>query len=130
MATTEAVSPRSGARDVATQRFAIIRRGYDPEAVDRFLASAGEQMARLRGQVEWLRARSENFERRSASANEAAYARVARQLVNLVRKADQAAQQVRTGAKEEAGRLVGSARAEADRILAEARKEAPDGNGR
>ena len=124
MATTEAAPPRSGARGVATERFALIRRGYDPQAVDRFLATVGEQMARLQGQVEWLRARSEHFERRSASATEAAYARVARQLVDLVRNADQAAQEVLTGAKQDAGRLLGSARAEADRILAEARQEA------
>jgi cell division septum initiation protein DivIVA len=124
VATTEAVSPRSGAPDVATQGFALIRRGYDPQAVDVFVASVGEQIARLQGEVEWLRARSEHFERRSASATEAAYARMARQLVDLVRKADQAVQQVRTEAKHEAGRLVGLARAEADRILMEARQEA------
>ncbi len=107
-------------------RFPLARRGYETENVDRFVASMSERIKRLQGQVEWLRARSEHFERRSASANEAAYARVARDFVELLRQAEQEAQRIRAEGQDEARRLIDAAHREADHILAEGRRARSD----
>lgn len=120
---------------IAGRGFSPARKGYEPGEVHEFLREVGEYVSRLQGEVEWLRARSEHLERRSIAAQEAAYARLSRDFMEVVRRADEAAGRVRLQAetkansdlmvaRRDAERILGEARLEADRILAAARLEA------
>jgi DivIVA domain-containing protein len=123
---------------IAGRGFSLARKkGYEPEEVHEFLREVAEYVSRLQGEVEWLRARSEHLERRSAAAQEAAYARLSRDFTDVVRRADQAAGKVRLHAeakaqsdmmmaRREAERVLNQARLEAERILSTARLEAHD----
>lgn len=120
---------------IAGRGFALAKKGYEPEEVHAFLREVAERVSRLQGEVEWLRARSEHLERRSDAAQESAYARVSRDFMEVVRRADEAAGRVRLQAeakaqtemmlaRKEAERLLNQARMEAEKILAAARLEA------
>jgi DivIVA domain-containing protein len=110
---------------IAGRGFPLARKkGYEPEEVHDFLREVAEYVSRLQGEVEWLRARSEHLERRSASAQEAAYARVSRDFMDVVRQADQAAGKVRLHAEAKAQSDMMMARRDAERVLNEARLEA------
>jgi DivIVA domain-containing protein len=135
VATSELESPVSHSADIAAQRFSIVRKGYAPEEVDQFLRQLADRMTRLQGEIEWLRARSEHLEHRTNAAQEAAYARLSRDFMDVVRRADEAATRVRAEAEaqaraevsvahKEAARLLASAAEQAETILTEARAEA------
>jgi DivIVA domain-containing protein len=135
VATSELESPVSHSADIAAQRFSIGRKGYAPDEVDQFLRQLADRMTRLQGEIEWLRARSEHLEHRTTAAQEAAYARLSRDFMDVVRRADEAATRVRaeaeaqaraevSSAHKEAARLLGSAAEQAETILTEARAEA------
>jgi DivIVA domain-containing protein len=122
---------------IAGRGFPLARKGYEPEEVHAFLREVAEYVSRLQGEVEWLRARSEHLERRVAAAQDSAYARLSRDFMEVVRRADEAAGRVRHHAeakaqsdimmaRRDAERIVGEARLEAERILAAARLEAHD----
>lgn len=112
------------ATDITERTFSQARRGYEPEEVDDFLHQVAEQVSRLEGEVQWLRARTELLERRSALAQETAYSRIFRHLTQVIRSADEAAASIRTEAEVEAKVARANAREEAHRIAAEARREA------
>jgi DivIVA domain-containing protein len=135
VATSELESSVSQPVDIAAQRFSIARKGYAPEEVDQFLRQLADRMSRLQGEIEWLRARSEHLEHRTTAAQESAYARLSRDFMDVVRRADEAATRVRaeaeaqaraevSAAHKEAGRLLTSAAEQAEMILTEARAEA------
>lgn len=124
MATAEATPTQFRPEDLAAQRFSLARRGYDPHEVHAFLKQVVEHINRLQGEIEWRRARTEHLERRAGSGHETAYARLARDFVEVVRTADQAALRVKGAAEEEARAVLNSAHLEADRILVAARDEA------
>jgi DivIVA domain-containing protein len=135
MAVSDVQEPEVVPDDQAGQRFAQARKGYSPEAVDAFLDRVGERVHRLEGELERQRARAELLERKIASAQEAAYARVFRHLMEVMRSAEDAASRIRRAAEDEGRSLVElaqrearrvreSARAEADRILVHARDQA------
>jgi cell division septum initiation protein DivIVA len=122
---------------IAGRGFSLGRKGYEPEEVHEFLREVAEYVSRLQGEVEWLRARSEHLERRSDAAQESAYARLSREFMEVVRRADEAAGRVRLQAetkaqtdmmmaRRDAERILNEARFEAERILAAARLEAHD----
>jgi DivIVA domain-containing protein len=124
--------PLSG---IAQRTFSPARKGYDREEVHAFLERVEEQANRLHGELEWLRARCEHLERRAAGAQESAYARLSRDFMDVVQRADEAAGQVRADAEvqargevdaahREAGRLLAAATEQAETILTEARAEA------
>ena len=83
-------------------------------------------MERLQGEIEWLRARAEHLERRSNAAQEAAYARLSRDFVDVVRRAEEVAARVRDDADSRAKERVDEATREAGRILAIAAKQAEE----
>src|SRR5690349_8271668 len=110
--------------DVATQEFTLARRGYDPDEVRAFLVRLAEQLARLQGEIDWQRARTEHLERRTAAAQESAYARLSRDFIEVVRRADEAAARVRAESEARAAGEVAAARVEAERIVTHARLDA------
>jgi fused signal recognition particle receptor len=107
-----------------THRFAAVRRGYDPNEVQAFERAAAEEMARVRGELEWERARREALERRIRAAEETAYARISRDFGEMLRGADAEVARVRTLSAEQAHALVSAAQAEADRMIAAAQEAA------
>jgi DivIVA domain-containing protein len=117
-----AESDRSSIRpaDVAGRTFSEARRGYNREEVDAFLRSLAKEMSRLQGEIEWHRARSEHREGRAAPAREAAYERITRNFMDVVRSADEAAARIRSEAEVEGRATVASAHEEAARLVGEA----------
>ena len=135
MATPEPERPALRPSSIAGRGFPLTRKGYEVEEVHAFLREVAEYVGRLQGEVEWLRARSEHLERRSAAAQEAAYGRLSRDFMEVVRRADEAAGRVRlqaeakaqadtAAARKDAERILGEAKLEAERIIAAARLEA------
>jgi DivIVA domain-containing protein len=110
--------------DVSAQEFTLARKGYDPEEVHAFLVRVAEHLGRLQGEIEWQRARTEHLERRTAAAQESAYARLSRDFMEVVRRADEAAARVRAQSEARAAGEVAAARQEAERIVAQARLDA------
>jgi DivIVA domain-containing protein len=110
--------------DIAGHRFATTRRGYDPEEVDGLLRAVAEHLSRLQGEIEWQQARVEHLERRAASTQDDAYARLSRDFMKAVRAADEATARVRQEAEAEARRSVVEAKQEAEAFLAKAREKA------
>jgi DivIVA domain-containing protein len=135
MATSELEAAALRPGDVAEQRFSVTKRGYDPDEVHRFLRVVADHLARLQGEIEWQRARVEHLEQRNLELQGSAYDRISREFMDVVRRAEEAASQVRdkaddqagavlAGARQEADRMIGSAAHEAERILLTARAEA------
>jgi DivIVA domain-containing protein len=128
----ETVPLRPG--DIASQRFTIAERGYEPQEVHRFLQVVADHLDRLLGVVEWQRARVEHLEQRSSATEESAYDRISREFMDVVRRADEAAGQVRAkaederialdGARQKVNRMMASAAEDAERVLLTARAAA------
>lgn len=110
--------------DIVAQRFSIVRKGYDPDEVHEFLRGIAEQVSRLQGEVQWQKAHSEHLERRTEAAQEAAYARLSRDFMDVVGRADEAATRVRADAESQARAEIGSAHREAGRLMAAAGEQA------
>jgi cell division septum initiation protein DivIVA len=88
-----------------------------------------DRFAELEQQVEEERSRAELLGHQVAGAQEAAYGRVFRQLMDVMRAADAAAAGIRSTAEREAKAIVEDARTEAGRIIGAARSRsvAPPG---
>jgi DivIVA domain-containing protein len=109
----------------AERRFSPAKRGgYEPAEVDRFVQRVSDYVGRLEAEVTRQRARAELLERRAVTASEAAYARVFRNLVDVMRSAEDAAAKVRAEANNEADAIVTGARQEAAGVLSAAHREA------
>ena len=124
MATSELQAPSVQPAEIVAKRFPVVRKGYAQEEVQRFLRLVAENLSRLQGEIEWQRARSEHLERRTTAAQEAAYVRLSRDFMDVVRRADEAAGRVRADAESQARAEVGSAHREAARLLAAAVEQA------
>jgi DivIVA domain-containing protein len=124
VATSELETPSLHPAEIAARRFSVSRKGYAQEEVQRFLHLVAEQLSRLEGEIEWQRARAEHLEHRTTAAQEAAYARLSRDFMDVVRRADEAAGRVRADAEAQARADVGSAHREAARLLAAAAEQA------
>jgi hypothetical protein len=109
---------------IAGRGFSLVRKGYEPQEVHAFLTDVAEYVSRLQGEVEWLRARSEHLDRKTAAVQDAAYARLSRDFMDVVRRADEAATRVRLRAETKAQSDLVIAGRDAERILTEARLEA------
>lgn len=110
MSSTEIESQRMSSMAVATRRFGTARHGYEPEEVHAFLEAVAQHIRELEGELRQQHARMALLERRAAAATDTAYARVFRQLMGVVRAAEQAGDQIRASAEEEARAIVASAR--------------------
>jgi DivIVA domain-containing protein len=120
VAVFELHDPSLSAAAITGRRFRSARRGYDPAEVDAFLAAIADRLDGLQREVDQQRSKAELLGRQVAGAQEGAYARVFRQLMDVMRAADDAAAEVKAGAERDANALLEEARAEADRIVAAA----------
>jgi DivIVA domain-containing protein len=98
---------------VGTRRFATARRGYDTEEVDEFLIRVADRIRELEGEVHRQQATLDLLQRKVASAQEAAYARVFRQLMEVMRTAEREAARIRADAQREAAAVLTKAREQA-----------------
>ncbi|MBA3552865.1 MAG: DivIVA domain-containing protein [Actinobacteria bacterium] len=114
--------------DIADRRFSIVRRGYDPDEVQRFLGRVAERLRLLEVELQQQGVRAELLERRSASAAEAAYTRISRHLTDVLRAADVAAASIRAEAEREA-RAVKTADAPPARAPGRDAAAEPEGEG-
>jgi DivIVA domain-containing protein len=110
--------------EIAGHRFSVGRKGFNPGEVHAFLQVVAEHLARLEAQIEWQRARTEHMERQSGSAKDAAYSRLSRDFIEVVRAADEASSRVRSEVEAEARKTIAGAHDEADEIVAAAKAEA------
>lgn len=124
MATEEREAGGLRPGDIEGRRFTIGKRGYQPEEVHGFLRAVADQMGRLQGEIDWQRARVEHLEQRSLAAQDSAYERISREFMEVVRRADEAATQVRSRAEHEARAAFGDAREDADRMVSQAAEDA------
>jgi len=115
--------------DIAGRRFAMNRKGYDPEEVDGFLRRVADEVGRLTGELEWHRARGEHLERRAEAAQEAAYSRMGRNFMDVVRALDEATARIRAEAEAAAKKRIAAAHDEADQIVAAAKEQANQVSG-
>lgn len=111
--------PSRESPEVTAPRFTTSRRGYDIVEVDRFVRLIGERLRVLEAELERQRTRTALLERRGASAQEAAYARIFQHLTDVVRAADEAAESIRLEADADAMRVREEARSAADAIRSE-----------
>jgi DivIVA domain-containing protein len=116
---TETESQRLTPVSIATRRFATAKHGYDTEEVHAFLEAISEHVRDLETHVRRQQARMGLLERRVAAAREAAYARVFRQMMEVVRAAEHVAEGVRAGAEAEARAILDTARGQAGPIEAD-----------
>jgi len=124
VAIAEAASGSNDPRSDAQRRFTPSRRGFDPAEVRAFERAAAEEMARVRGELEWERARREALERRIRAAEETAYARISRDFGEMLRGVDAELARVRSLSAEQGHALVTAAQSEADRMVAAAQEAA------
>jgi cell division septum initiation protein DivIVA len=110
---TETESHRITPVSIATRRFAAARHGYETEEVHAFLEAVSEHVRELETELRRQQARMGLLERRVAAARDAAYARVFRQMMEVVRAAEHVAEDVRAGAEAEARSIVEAARKQA-----------------
>jgi DivIVA domain-containing protein len=109
------------APDIATHRFALARRGYQPDEVRAYLERLAAEVERLQQELQRHRAHAEILEHRNRAAAETAYSQVSQGMVDVMQVAEAAAARVRSDAEAEGGRIVAEARHEAERLLAESR---------
>jgi fused signal recognition particle receptor len=106
------------------RRFAAVKRGFDPQEVRAYERAASEELDKVRGALEWERARREALERRIRAAEETAYARISRDFGEMLRGADAEVARVRSLSAEQGHALVTAAQGEADRMIAAAQEAA------
>lgn len=113
MARTKPDGPVFDFHEIASPRFRTGRRGYDIEEVDQFLSRMAKKTLQLDAALRRNKARMELLEQKVATAEEAAYARVFRQVIEVLRTAER-----------EAGRIRWEAKRDAEATLAQAREQA------
>ena len=113
MARAKPDGPGFDFNEIASPRFRTARRGYDTEEVDAFLSRMARKTLQLDAALRRNKARMDLLERKVASAQEAAYAKVFRQVIEVLRTAEREADRIRSEAKRDAETMLAQAREEA-----------------
>ena len=117
---------------IRRREFATIRRGYDPEQVRQYLTHIAVQVETLEGELREARLRPAADDRVMEVSEsepqpvEDPYERFAATVSDVLRAADEHAEQVLKAALDEATRVMGEARSEADRIRVDAQARAEE----
>jgi DivIVA domain-containing protein len=123
VADTEFFAP-TGIDDSPHVRFPLTRRGYDPEAVERFLGELTGQMEYLEKELREARTEREAARRNYEKSKEDAYRQLSTRMAELLQAADRHAEKLRVDAEQEANHRVADAMQRAEQILLEAQAEA------
>src|SRR5207247_982282 len=113
-------------------KFELVRRGYEPQEVDAFIARASSRMAWLEQQLAEAQAtltaseaaRDKSKQETEAKAKHQAYDQLAKRLPELLRRADMTADNIRREAQDSADKLLGDTRTRAEKLGKRADAEA------
>ncbi|HEY7280601.1 MAG TPA: DivIVA domain-containing protein [Actinomycetota bacterium] len=106
------------ADEIRRRRFSVVPDGYSPDEVHDYLGHLAGTFATLRSQIGELRRAT------VPTAGPEGMSDLAARMADVLREAEDHANQLRQEAEQESTKLVADARQEADRVLDEARKEA------
>jgi DivIVA domain-containing protein len=121
MTLTEAdLAQRIDAEHIRRRRFALAKRGFDPDQVREYLERVAQAMDRLEREAREARSEADSVVRGSRSARDEAYAELANRITDVLRTADVNAEETRRDATEQAERTIAEARREAERTRSEA----------
>jgi DivIVA domain-containing protein len=115
---------------VRFQQFSLVRRGFSPAEVRRYLDEVAKWFDELKLQVVHLADQLQKLQRndpgqpRAAAGGGDAYGELGARMAEVLRSVDQHAQQVRQEVEEAAGRRAAEAQTEAERIQKEAQTQA------
>lgn len=112
------------AEDVLSPQFDRVLKGFDPEQVADYVATATGRIEELERRVEELSGERETARHAIQAAREEAYRAVAERMADVLSTADADAERVRHEARDMAKRHVADARAHAEQILREAETDA------
>lgn len=122
------LSVRITPEQIRRRSFAKVRRGFDPDQVRDYMHEVADEMKRLEEGVREAQSEADAANRGLAARSDA-YEVLSSRMAEVLRSADQHAEQARREAEEEAERILSEARQEADRLTGEARATA-DANRR
>lgn len=118
------VASRRSPDTVRNKEFAKIRRGYDPDQVHEYLNQVAGWIDQLERELRQARTELSTMSRRRATPERDPYERLGARVAEIVRAAEQFAEQTRREATEEVTRQVAEARENAERQVTEAREGA------
>jgi DivIVA domain-containing protein len=121
MSLTDAdLTQRIDPEHIRRRRFAVAKRGFDPDQVREYLERVAEAMDRLEREAREARSEADAVVRGSRTARDDAYAELASRLSEVLRTADLHAEETRREAAEQAERTAVEARREAERTRLDA----------
>jgi DivIVA domain-containing protein len=111
---------------IRRREFVTTRRGYDPDQVRDYMEQLADQVDLMQSLLREARAEAEAATRASEKPRIDPYDELARRVSGVIREADNAAEQIRGGARDDAERLTEAARTDADRIRTDAQARAEE----
>ena len=111
---------------IRRREFVTIRRGYDPDQVRDYMEQLADQVELMQSLLREARQEAEAAMRANEKPRVDPYEELARRVSGVIREADTAAEQIRTGAREDAERMTVEARTDADRIRTDAQARAEE----
>jgi DivIVA domain-containing protein len=111
---------------IRRREFVTIRRGYDPDQVRDYMEQLADQVELMQSLLREARQEAESAIRANEKPRIDPYEELARRVSGVIREADTAAEQIRTGAREDAERVTVEARTDADRIRTDAQARAEE----
>jgi DivIVA domain-containing protein len=121
MSLTDAdLTQRIDPEHIRRRRFAVAKRGFDPDQVREYLERVAEAMDRLEREAREARSQADALVRGSRTARDDAYAELANRISEVLRTADHHAEETHREAAEQAERTAVEAKREAERTRLEA----------
>jgi DivIVA domain-containing protein len=121
MSLTDAdLTQRIDPEHIRRRRFAVAKRGFDPDQVREYLERVAQAMELLDRETRAARSEADSVVRGSRAARDDAYAEIANRISDVLRTADLYAEETRRDAAEQAERTAVEARREAERTRLEA----------
>lgn len=111
---------------IRRREFVTIRRGYDPDQVRDYMEQLADQVGLMQTLLREARQEAEAAVRATEKPRIDPYEALAKRVTGVIREADSAAEQIRSGAVQDAERMTGEARADADRIRTDAQARAEE----
>jgi cell division initiation protein len=111
------------ADQIRRREFATVRRGYDPDQVRDYLSQMAEQVEAIEHELREMRLTSSMT---VPEPTEDPYQKLASRMTDVLRSADEKAQEIIDEAAAQSGRMIAEARSDADRIRVDAQARAEE----
>jgi DivIVA domain-containing protein len=118
------VASRRSPDSIRNKEFARIRRGYDPDQVQDYLNQIAGWIDQLEKELRQARTELATMSRRRIQTDKDPYERLGNRVAEILRTAEQYAEQTRREAAEEVGRQLSEAKERAERQVVEAKDRA------